>query len=309
MRWPRGLGRTQTGRAAPRAAWRTGGPMTTGLFSDALVALGRAAARRHRSLGGRPSADALGRRPLLDGLRRGDLQLRRAGAAATGARHPAARRVRHRDPAGDLRRRGQGPAAAAARHVRVRHLGHPEPGAVLRPRPVRHQAPVLHARRERRPVQVRLRAQGAGRPGRGLGHRPRRAAQVPVVPVRAAAADDDPAVPVAAAGPLPGRRAGGPVDVFRYWRPMLRPEKSPASDTPEQILAVLRDSVNAHLRSDVPLGAFLSGGSTPRRCAPSPPRPARACPRSRPGSRSRGTARSRRPWKRPPPWGCRASRT
>jgi asparagine synthase (glutamine-hydrolysing) len=55
-------------------------------------------------------------------------------------------------------------------------------------------------------------------------------------------------------------RLGGPVDVFRYWRPTLRPAKSPAVDTPERILAVLRESVTTHLRSDVPLGAFLSGG-------------------------------------------------
>jgi len=55
-------------------------------------------------------------------------------------------------------------------------------------------------------------------------------------------------------------RLGGPVDVFRYWRPMLRPAKSPAPDTPERILTALRDSVTTHLRSDVPLGAFLSGG-------------------------------------------------
>jgi asparagine synthase (glutamine-hydrolysing) len=48
--------------------------------------------------------------------------------------------------------------------------------------------------------------------------------------------------------------------VFRYWRPVLRPAKSPAVDTPERILAVLRESVATHLRSDVPLGAFLSGG-------------------------------------------------
>ena len=55
-------------------------------------------------------------------------------------------------------------------------------------------------------------------------------------------------------------RPGGPVDVFRYWRPLLHPAKSPSPDTPEKILAVLRDSVAAHLRSDVPVGAFLSGG-------------------------------------------------
>jgi asparagine synthase (glutamine-hydrolysing) len=41
---------------------------------------------------------------------------------------------------------------------------------------------------------------------------------------------------------------------------MLRSAKSPAADTPEQVLAALRGSVTAHLRSDVPVGAFLSGG-------------------------------------------------
>ena len=55
-------------------------------------------------------------------------------------------------------------------------------------------------------------------------------------------------------------RPGGPVESFRYWRPVLRPAKSPAPETPERILAALRDSVAAHLRSDVPVGAFLSGG-------------------------------------------------
>jgi asparagine synthase (glutamine-hydrolysing) len=55
-------------------------------------------------------------------------------------------------------------------------------------------------------------------------------------------------------------RPGGRVDVFRYWRPELRPARSPSSSSPEKILAALRDSVGAHLRSDVPVGAFLSGG-------------------------------------------------
>jgi asparagine synthase (glutamine-hydrolysing) len=56
-------------------------------------------------------------------------------------------------------------------------------------------------------------------------------------------------------------RPGAPPDrPSRYWRPMLRPGKSPVADTPERVLAALRGSVTAHLRSDVPVGAFLSGG-------------------------------------------------
>jgi asparagine synthase (glutamine-hydrolysing) len=55
-------------------------------------------------------------------------------------------------------------------------------------------------------------------------------------------------------------RPGGRVDVFRYWRPELRPSRSPSPSSPEKILAALRDSVAVHLRSDVPVGAFLSGG-------------------------------------------------
>jgi asparagine synthase (glutamine-hydrolysing) len=55
-------------------------------------------------------------------------------------------------------------------------------------------------------------------------------------------------------------RPGARVDVFRYWRPELRPAKSPSSSSPERILTALRDSVAVHMRSEVPIGAFLSGG-------------------------------------------------
>ena len=55
-------------------------------------------------------------------------------------------------------------------------------------------------------------------------------------------------------------RPGGRVDVFRYWRPELRPARSPSSSSPNKILTALRNSVAVHLRSDVPVGAFLSGG-------------------------------------------------
>jgi asparagine synthase (glutamine-hydrolysing) len=55
-------------------------------------------------------------------------------------------------------------------------------------------------------------------------------------------------------------RPGGRVDVFRYWRPEFRPARSPSSASPDKILAALRNSVAVHLRSDAPVGAFLSGG-------------------------------------------------
>ncbi|TVZ03815.1 asparagine synthase (glutamine-hydrolyzing) [Trebonia kvetii] len=56
-------------------------------------------------------------------------------------------------------------------------------------------------------------------------------------------------------------RPGEPLDrPVRYWRPMLRSARSPAADSPERVLAALRGSVAVHLRSDVPVGAFLSGG-------------------------------------------------
>jgi asparagine synthase (glutamine-hydrolysing) len=55
-------------------------------------------------------------------------------------------------------------------------------------------------------------------------------------------------------------RPDGSVNVFRYWRAGLRPASAPGRDTEADILAAVRDSVAVHLRSDAPLGAFLSGG-------------------------------------------------
>lgn len=75
----------------------------------------------------------------------------------------------------------------------------------------------------------------------------------------------DPAVapPPTIGGPgmpgQPGAPQGG-VHVDRFWRAELRPGRAPRPDTPTRILNVMRDSVEVHLRSDAPLGAFLSGG-------------------------------------------------
>jgi asparagine synthase (glutamine-hydrolysing) len=62
----------------------------------------------------------------------------------------------------------------------------------------------------------------------------------------------------------PGHRLtwtpGGGVRQERYFRPSLRPLHRPADEAHEHIRWALRDSVRAHLRADVPVGAFLSSG-------------------------------------------------
>ncbi len=72
-----------------------------------------------------------------------------------------------------------------------------------------------------------------------------------VLTARPGASPDDP--------PARGAPEGG-VEVARFWGAELRPAAAPKRGTAQRILQVMRDSVAVHLRSDAPLGAFLSGG-------------------------------------------------
>src|SRR5690606_2622957 len=54
---------------------------------------------------------------------------------------------------------------------------------------------------------------------------------------------------------------GGAPEITPYWKPVFRP--SPATDPQAdyaRIRETLRESVRMHMRSDVPVGAFLSSG-------------------------------------------------
>ena len=50
------------------------------------------------------------------------------------------------------------------------------------------------------------------------------------------------------------------MDIQCYWKPTFRPMNLTESQAIEEIRNVLTDSVNIHMRSDVPVGSFLSGG-------------------------------------------------
>ncbi|WP_433743893.1 asparagine synthase (glutamine-hydrolyzing) [Falsibacillus pallidus] len=56
------------------------------------------------------------------------------------------------------------------------------------------------------------------------------------------------------------KKIGQPMDIKRYWKAAFHPVSKPENEFIKEIKDVLFDSVNMHMRSDVPVGSFLSGG-------------------------------------------------
>jgi asparagine synthase (glutamine-hydrolysing) len=56
------------------------------------------------------------------------------------------------------------------------------------------------------------------------------------------------------------KKIGSPLEINRYWRASFHPVQKPESEFIKEIQDVLFDSVKMHMRSDVPVGSFLSGG-------------------------------------------------
>jgi asparagine synthase (glutamine-hydrolysing) len=56
------------------------------------------------------------------------------------------------------------------------------------------------------------------------------------------------------------KKIGGKMEIKRYWKASFHPLQKSESDFIREIKDVMFDSVKMHMRSDVPVGSFLSGG-------------------------------------------------
>jgi asparagine synthase (glutamine-hydrolysing) len=56
------------------------------------------------------------------------------------------------------------------------------------------------------------------------------------------------------------KKIGSPMEIKKYWKAHFKPVHQNEADFIKEIKDVLFDSVKVHMRSDVPVGSFLSGG-------------------------------------------------
>ncbi|MFK9120935.1 asparagine synthase (glutamine-hydrolyzing), partial [Peribacillus frigoritolerans] len=56
------------------------------------------------------------------------------------------------------------------------------------------------------------------------------------------------------------KKPGQKMDIKKYWKPNFQPSNMEDSKLIKEVQDTLIDSVNVHMRSDVPVGSFLSGG-------------------------------------------------
>lgn len=56
------------------------------------------------------------------------------------------------------------------------------------------------------------------------------------------------------------KKIGQPMEIKRYWKAQFKPVLQSEGDFVKEIRDILFDSVKMHMRSDVPVGSFLSGG-------------------------------------------------
>ncbi|WP_216828627.1 asparagine synthase (glutamine-hydrolyzing) [Alkalihalobacterium elongatum] len=56
------------------------------------------------------------------------------------------------------------------------------------------------------------------------------------------------------------KKVGQPLTIKKYWEPTFKPNISSINHSKQKILNALKDSVKFHMRSDVPVGSFLSSG-------------------------------------------------
>jgi asparagine synthase (glutamine-hydrolysing) len=56
------------------------------------------------------------------------------------------------------------------------------------------------------------------------------------------------------------KNVGQAMQITRYWKPSFTANNNNLQTAKKEILSILRDSVSIHMRSDVPVGSFLSGG-------------------------------------------------